>query len=76
MEKITKIRALMGRAFLMSINKDMEEKSPLCDVLIEPKGMGEIKTFDTAKAETIYWLAYEETLRALDTNEKLKQLLA
>jgi len=54
----------------------MEEKSPLCDVLIEPKGMGEIKTFDTAKAETIYWLAYEETLRALDTNEKLKQLLA
>jgi len=75
-EKITKIRALMGRAFLMSINKDMEEKSPLCDVLIEPKGMGEIKTFDTAKAETIYWLAYEETLRALDTNEKLKQLLA
>lgn len=75
-EKITKIRALMGRAFLMSINKDMEEKSPLCDVLIEPKGMGEIKTFDTTKAETIYWLAYEETLRAIDSNKKLKQLLA
>lgn len=74
-EKITKIRALMGRAFLMSINKDMEEKAPLCDVLIEPKGMGEIKTFDMSKAETIYWLAYEETLKAIESNEKLKKLL-
>jgi NTE family protein len=44
-------------------------------VLIEPKGMGEISTFDMKKAETIYWLAYEETLKAIKNNESLKNLI-
>ncbi|RZK73290.1 MAG: patatin, partial [Pedobacter sp.] len=51
-----------------------EEKAALCNVLIEPKGMGEINTFDMNKAETIYWLAYEETLKAIKNNESLKFL--
>ena len=74
-DQITNITTLMGRAGIMSINKDMEQKSSLCDVLIEPKGMGGISTFDMKKAETIYWLAYEETLKAIKNNEKLKALL-
>jgi NTE family protein len=74
-DKITKITALMARAGLMSVNKDMEEKAAFCNVLIEPKGMGEISTFDMKKAETIYWLAYEETLKTIKSNESLKNLL-
>ncbi|WP_214226957.1 patatin-like phospholipase family protein [Pedobacter sp. B4-66] len=74
-EKITKITALMARAGLMSVNKDMEEKAAFCNVLIEPKGMGEISTFDMKKAETIYWLAYEETLKAIKNNESFKNLI-
>jgi NTE family protein len=74
-EKITKITALMARAGLMSVNKDMEEKAAFCNVLIEPKGMGEISTFDMKKAETIYWLAYEETLKTIKSNESLTNLL-
>jgi NTE family protein len=74
-EKITKITALMARAGLMSVNKDMEEKAAFCNVLIEPKGMGEISTFDMKKAETIYWLAYEETLKTIKSNESLKNLI-
>ncbi|MEQ7798670.1 patatin-like phospholipase family protein [Pedobacter sp. ASV1-7] len=73
-DKITNITALLTRAALMSINKDMEEKTSLCDILIEPKGMGSINIFDTAKAETIYWLAYEETLKTIKNNERFSEL--
>lgn len=74
-EKITSITRLMQRAAIMSINHDMERKSKFCNLMIEPKGMGEINTFDTKKAETIYWLAYEEALRAIKNSESLQELL-
>ncbi|MFA4867066.1 MAG: patatin-like phospholipase family protein [Pedobacter sp.] len=73
-DKITNITALLTRATLMSINKDMEEKTSLCDILVEPKGMGSINIFDTAKAETIYWLAYEEALKTIKNNERFSEL--
>jgi NTE family protein len=73
--KITNFTSLIGRAGIMSINHDMERKAVLCNVLIEPKGLGEISTFDMKKAETIYWLAYEETLKAIANNETLKELI-
>lgn len=73
-DSITNITALMGRAGLMSVNKDMEQKSAFCNIMIEPKGMGEISTFDMKKAETIYWLAYEETLKTIKNNEQLKAI--
>jgi NTE family protein len=74
-KSITNITALMGRAGLMTINKDMEQKAVFCNILIEPKGMGEISTFDMKKAETIYWLAYEETLKTIKNNEQFQALL-
>lgn len=74
-DKIAKITALVARAGLMSINKDMEQKAAFCNVMIEPRGMGEISTFDTKKAETIYWLAYEETLKTIKNNETLSELI-
>lgn len=74
-DKITKISQLMLRAGVMSINHDMERKAKCCDLLIEPKGMGEIGTFDMKKAETIYWLAYEEALKAIKSSETLRTLI-
>jgi len=74
-EKISSFTKLITRAGVMSINKDMEQKASFCNVLIEPKGLGEIGTFDMKQAETIYWLAYEETLKVLKNNEALKLLL-
>ena len=73
-DSITNITTLMARAGLMSVNKDMEQKSAFCNIMIEPKGMGEISTFDMKKAETIYWLAYEETLKTIKNNEQLKAI--
>lgn len=74
-DKITNITALMKRAGVMSVNKDMEQKVAFCNALIEPKGMGDISTFDMKKAETIYWLAYEETLKTIKNNESLRELI-
>lgn len=73
---ITNITRLIARAGLMSVNKDMEQKAALCHALIEPKGMGEISTFDMKKAETIYWLAYEETLRTIRAHPGLQAIAA
>ena len=74
-DKIVGITRLMQRAAIMSINHDMERKSKFCDLIIEPKGMGEINTFDTKKAEIIYWLAYEEALKTIKSSESFKELL-
>jgi NTE family protein len=74
-DKIIGITRLMQRAAIMSINHDMERKSKFCNLLIEPKGMGEINTFDTKKAETIYWVAYEEALRAIKNSESFQEIL-
>lgn len=74
-KSIPSIGSLVNRATLMTTNKDMEQKATFCDILIEPQGMGEISTFDMKKAETIYWLAYEETLRTIKHSEKINDLL-
>lgn len=74
-EKIVGITRLMQRAAIMSVNHDMERKSKFCNLMIEPKGMGEINTFDTKKAEIIYWLAYEEALKTIKSSESFKELL-
>ena len=72
--KLTKIVSLVQRAAIMTINHDMERKAKLCDLFIEPKGMGEISTFDMKKSESIYWLAHEETLKAIKNSESFLNL--
>lgn len=73
--KIVNFQKFIQRAVLMSINADMEMKSRYCDVLIEPEGMGATSIFDVKKAEEIYWLSYETTLKKLQTDSKLQQLI-
>lgn len=74
-EKTNGIAHLIQRAATMSINHDMERKSKFCHLLIEPPGMGEFNTFDTKKAEIIYWLAYEDALKTINSNESFKKLI-
>ena len=73
--RITGITKLIQRAGIMSINHDMERKSKFCDLMIEPAGLGEINTFDTKKAEAIYWVAYEEALRAIKNSDSFQKLI-
>jgi len=74
-EKISGFSQLIQRAGIMSINHDMERKAKFCNLLIEPKGMGQISTFDMKKAETIYWLAHEETLKIMRHSESFQALI-
>ncbi len=72
--KITNFRKMAERAAMISISADIDMKRKLCDVFIEPKGMGETSVFDIKKAEEIYWIAYEETLKQLKTDQKLIEI--
>lgn len=73
--KVTGITNLLGRAGMMSINHDMERKAKFCDVLIQPKGLGSINTFDLKRAEDIYWLAHEEALITIKNSPEIKALI-
>ena len=73
-DKITNFRKMAERAAMISIGADIDTKSKLCDVFIEPKRLGETSVFDVKKAEEIYWIAYEETLNQLKTDPKLIDL--
>ncbi len=71
-DNIKGLTNLIQRAAIMSINHDMETKRKSCNLMIEPKGMGEISTFDMKKAESIYWIAHEEALKTLQNEEIFK----
>lgn len=74
-DKIVNFRKLIERATIMSINADMEMKCQLCDVLIEPEGMGATNIFEVKKAEEIYWLSYNAALRKLQEDPKLQEII-
>ena len=74
-DTIESYRRLIERSIIMSINSDMAVKAELCDVIIEPKGMGAKSVFDIRKTVQIYWLAYEATLRKLKTDSKLQSII-
>lgn len=74
--QISGITDLMGRAGVMSINHDMERKAKFCNVVIEPKGLGAISTFDMKRAEDIYWLAHEEALVTIKNTPEIRKLIS
>ncbi|MXV53027.1 patatin [Pedobacter sp. HMF7647] len=73
-DKIINFKKLIERAAIMSTNADMENKYTLCDVVIEPQGMGATSIFDIGKTEEIYWLGYDCALKMIQTNPVLKNL--
>ncbi|HEY1024764.1 MAG TPA: patatin-like phospholipase family protein [Sphingobacteriaceae bacterium] len=74
-KRITNFRRMIQRATLLAINADMKEKRGFCNLLIEPDSMGGTHIFDIGKAEELYWLAYEATLKELKSNEILQRLI-
>ena len=74
-KRITTFRRMIQRTALLAVNADMKEKRAFCDVLIEPESLGATHIFEIGKAEELYWLAYDTTLQALKTNEKLQKLV-
>lgn len=74
---VTEIRSfgnLVDRAAMIAVNSTLPTHKALCDVVIEPHGLGGYGIFDTEEAEDIYMIGYEEGLKALDGNERLKTI--
>lgn len=65
-DKFRNIKHVFERAAVLSINSDMEEKLKCVDFVVEPQGLGQTSLFDTKRAEEIFWLAHEETLKQIN----------
>ena len=66
---------MVDRAAMLAINASLDNHKKLCDVVIEPHGLGTYGIFDTNQAELIYMIGYEEGLKAAENNEVLKAIL-
>jgi NTE family protein len=66
---------LVDRAAMIAINASLNTHKMLCDIVIEPHGLGGYGIFDTDAAEEIYMIGYEEGLKAIKANEKLKEVI-
>lgn len=73
--KIDSFRQLIERSSVMAISANMVAKRALCQVLIEPHNLGTYGLFDTKSAQEIFWIGYEETLKTIDRNEALEEIL-
>jgi NTE family protein len=70
--EIKSFRNLVDRAAMIAINSSLNNHKILCDVVIEPQGLGGYGIFDTDAAEEIYAIGYEEGLKTIKENEMLK----
>lgn len=75
---VTEIKSfgnLIDRSAMIAINASLNTHKNLCDVVIEPHGLGGYGIFDTDAAEDIYMIGYEEGLKAIKGNEKLQEMM-
>jgi NTE family protein len=66
---------LVDRAAMIAINSSLDTHKALCDVVIEPHGLGGYGIFDTDAAEEIFMIGYEEGLKTINSNETLKDII-
>jgi len=76
---VTEIKSFGGmidRAAMIAINSSLNAHKILCDVVIEPHGLGSFGIFDTDAADEIYAIGYEEGLKTIEGNETLKAFIS
>lgn len=74
MEKVSGLRNITERTFMLSMSRDIYEKAKRFDFLVSPAGLGNYKILDTLKAEEIFMIGYEATkekLKKVDINEMI-----
>lgn len=75
---VTEIKSfgnLVDRAAMIAINSGLNTHKNLCDVVIEPHGLGGYGIFDTKAVDEIFMIGYEEGLKAIESNEKLREVI-
>jgi NTE family protein len=58
---VRNFRSVIERSLLIAINGNTIVSKSLCDVWIEPPALGNISTFDVAKAKVLFEIGYEFT---------------
>jgi NTE family protein len=66
-------RSVIERSLLMAINGNTSVNRGLCDIVIEPEGVGKISTFDFGRAKELYKLGYEFTRKTFNIKDFVKQ---
>lgn len=75
---VTEIKSfgnLVDRAAMIAINSNLNVHKNLCDIVIEPHGLGGYGIFDTKAVDEIFMIGYEEGLKAIEGNERLKEIV-
>lgn len=66
---------LVDRAAMIAINSGINTHKMLCDIVIEPHDLGGYGIFDTDAVDEIFMIGYEEGLKTINGNEKMKELI-
>lgn len=69
LDNFKNIKSVIQRAAVLSLNYDVVEKLKYINLFIEPKDLGATSIFDTKKADMIYNVAFEETVKKTDNPE-------
>jgi len=72
---IRNIKNLIERAVIMSMNANVYGKKSICDYFIEAPGLGKYGVFDIKKAPELFQAGYDETMRVLEDNPAMQELM-
>ena len=64
------------RTFHLAMRANILEDKQLCDIFIEIKGLEKFGILDFKSMEAVYRLGYEETMKMIDTNPKIREIIS
>lgn len=71
--KPTNMKAVFERTMIMTINYNVYARKSKCDVFLEPKPLCKYNVFDFKKAQEIFDIGYDHTIKYFSKKSKLKK---
>jgi NTE family protein len=68
------MKTVIERTILISINANSKHNKSLCDVLIDPTGLGKYGGYEIAKAQEIYDFAYRFTVENFSAKDFIREV--
>jgi len=70
---VRNFRSVIERSLLMAISGNTILSKSLCDILIEPPQLGKISTFEVSKAQLMFDIGYEFTIKNFKKSDFQKE---